>query len=110
MELTVPVWTAGLTLDDCKELERVQKTACAIILGRSYNGYQDALEVLQIKSLKERRKDLCLSFAKKAAKSDKYKLWFTRTEGPNMLTRSEKTEYIKVPQEQKDSENLQFHS
>ena len=64
MELAVPVWTAGLTLDDCTELERVQKTACAIILGRSYNGYQDALEVLQIKSLKDSRKDSCLSFAK----------------------------------------------
>ena len=75
----------------------VQKPTCAIILGISNNGYHDALEELQIKSLKDRRNDLCLSFAKKAAKSDKYKLWFTRTEGPNMLTRSEKTEYRKVP-------------
>ena len=43
LELAVPVWTAGLTIDNIRELERVQKTALAIILGRKYDGYHDAL-------------------------------------------------------------------
>ena len=67
LELAVPVWTAGLTMDDIRELERVQKTALAIILGRKYDGYQDALFELQIESLKDRRQDLCIKFAKKAS-------------------------------------------
>ena len=29
--MAVPVWTAGLTLEDCTELERVKKKAYAII-------------------------------------------------------------------------------
>ena len=33
IELAVPVWTSGLTSNDIVALERVQKTACAIILG-----------------------------------------------------------------------------
>jgi hypothetical protein len=90
LELAVPVWTAGLTQDDVTNLERVQKTACAIILGRAYSGYKNALKYLQIKSLEERRKDLCLNFAKKSAKSDKYQHWFKKADVPPVNTRSHK--------------------
>ena len=34
LELAVTVWSAGLTSEDVVALERFQKTACAIILGR----------------------------------------------------------------------------
>ena len=43
LELAAPVWTPGLTDDNILEFERVQKAACAIILGRNYCGYSDAL-------------------------------------------------------------------
>ena len=82
LELAVPVWTAGLTSEDVVALERVQKSAFAIILGRQYNGYQDALTDLHMKSLEERRMDLCIKFAKKSVKSDKYKHWFVKNDKP----------------------------
>ena len=82
LELAVPVWTAGLTSEDVVALERVQKSAFSIILGRQYNGYQDALTDLHMKSLEERRMDLCIKFAKKSVKSDKYKHWFVKNDKP----------------------------
>ena len=90
LELAAPVWTGGLKSDDIVSLERVQKTACAIILGRTYNGYENALQKLDIKSLEERRLDLCLKFVKKSAKDEKYKHWFVKADAPSVNTRSKK--------------------
>ena len=36
VEYASPVWTGGLTLDEVHQIERVQKTAFAIILGPGY--------------------------------------------------------------------------
>ena len=71
LELAAPVWTGGLTKEDVVLLERVQKTALAIIIGSDYTGYKDALNSLNVETLEERRVKLCLNFAKKAAKSEK---------------------------------------
>ena len=73
LELAAPVWTPGLTNDNILELERVQKAACAIILGRNYCEYSDAIRVLGIKTLKQRRQDLCLKFAKKCIKNKEHR-------------------------------------
>ena len=60
----------------CSDIERVQKAALSIILGRNYLNYQNALEILKLKTLCERREALCLKFANKAIKSEKYSNWF----------------------------------
>ena len=90
VELAVPVWTAGLTSDDIGALERVQKTACAIILGRNYRGYEEALKSLNLKSLESRREELCLKFAKKSVKCQKFENWFVEAEKTGKLTRSKR--------------------
>ena len=87
LELDVPAWAPGLNGTQIKQLERVQKTAFAIILGDGYKSYKHALQKLEMKSLESRRKDLCLAFAKKALKSEdsvngfatmrKVSLWLT---------------------------------
>ena len=87
VELAVPVWTAGLTSEDIAALERVQKTACAIILGRKYRGYEDALKSLNLASLESRREELCVKFAKKSAKNKKFEHWFVEAEKKGILTR-----------------------
>ena len=76
LELAVPAWAPGLTGTEIKQLERVQKTALAIILGDGYRSYKHALQKLDIKSLESRRSDLCLTFGKKALKNDKFSKWF----------------------------------
>ena len=82
LELAVPVWNAGLSVSNCNQIERVQKTAFAIILGENYTSYSSALKKLQMDTLSDRRKALCLSFAKKSYKSEKFKKWFCDEEGP----------------------------
>ena len=89
-EYAAVVWAAGLTQADITNIERVQKSACSIILGSNYSSYEDALKKLKMKTLVERRKILCLKFAKKASLHPEHKKWFvenhqiqnTRTKKP----------------------------
>ena len=96
LELAVPAWAPGLTGTQIKQLERVHKTAFAIILGDSYKSYKHALQKLEMKSLETRRRDLCLAFAKKALKSEKYSKWFCYNEEsePMVNTRYAETKTV----------------
>ena len=76
-EMAVPVWEPGLSKEEVKQLERVQKTAFHVILGEGYTGYQRSLTVLDCETLKNRRVQICLNFANKALRHPKYSSWFT---------------------------------
>ncbi|KAI8497842.1 hypothetical protein Bbelb_244940 [Branchiostoma belcheri] len=65
LEYAVPVWNAALNIRQVNRLERVQKRACRIMLGRHYTTYMDALQTLNLQTLSDRRHDLCLNFATK---------------------------------------------
>ena len=97
LELAVAVWSPGLTVSQAAQIERVQKSACAVILGDQVD-YKNALSKLNLKTLSERRKDLCLKFGRKCLKNDKFKRWFV--ERPNDLsniqTRSNKSTFLPV--------------
>ena len=97
LELAVAVWSPGLTVGQAAQIERVQKSACAVILGEQVD-YKNALSKLNLKSLSERRKDLCLKFGRKCLKNEKFKQWFV--ERPNDLsniqTRSNKSTFLPV--------------
>ena len=74
-----------VTKKNSDTLERLQKTAMKIIFGHTYKSYQKSLNLLGLKTLEERRKDVCLKFAKKASISKKYQAWFASI---NRQTRS----------------------
>ena len=76
LELAVPVWQPNLSNHEVKQIERVQKTAFHVILGQDYHDYPTALATLGVQSLSERRVTLCLNFARKALKHEKYQSWF----------------------------------
>ena len=76
LELSVPVWNGSLTHKEINQIERVQKCALHIILGQAYSSYEDALSVLDLDSLEDRRTHLSLKFALKAEKNTKFKSWF----------------------------------
>ena len=76
LEYAAVVWHAGLTQINTVDIERVQKAALSIILGKNYLSYNHALEVLKLKTFSERRDVLCMKFARKAFKSEKYSTWF----------------------------------
>ena len=63
------VWHSSLTKGESLDLERIQKVALRIILGRSYTTYEEALKTCNLKSLSERRSELSLRFAKKCVKN-----------------------------------------
>ena len=90
VEYACPVWSGNLTKSESSQIERVQKAALAIILGRQYTKYEEALVTLECESLVNRRKSLNLRFAKKCANDIKFSHWFSRSQDfrRNLSTRS----------------------
>ena len=76
LEQSCPVWNSSLSLENSKNLERVQKTALKIILKSDYITYTNALESTSLTTLSERRLKLCLNFAKKGLKNAEMKQMF----------------------------------
>ena len=73
LELAVPAWNGGITVEERMDIERVQKSACHIIMGDSYASYRSALIDLNLESLAVRKDNLSLKFAIKAEKQPKHK-------------------------------------
>ena len=76
LEQSCQVWHSSLTLDNCQDLERVQKNSLKIILQDEYNCYSNALALTGLKSLSERRNELCLRFARACVKNNQTKSMF----------------------------------
>ena len=55
LEQSSTVWHSSLTQEDVDDLKRVQKSVMRIILQEHYNTYEEALEILQLQKLSERR-------------------------------------------------------
>ena len=64
------------------DLERVQKVATKIILQDRYTDYNQALSLLNMEPLGDRRDRLCLNFAKKSLKHKNTKDMFPLHTGP----------------------------
>ena len=95
LELAVPVWQGSISQDEKADIERVQKSAFHIILGNEYLSYSNALKVLCLETLERRRNQLCLKFAKKCEKHEKFRHWFKINKNDNN-TRSKKAKYSEV--------------
>ena len=74
--MACPAWHPGLTKQEECDLERVQKVAFAIIRGQGYIKYVDSLKYFH----SDRRETLCLKFAFKAYKSEKFNSWLSNNE------------------------------
>ena len=59
LEQSATVWHSSLSEENKSDLERVQKTALKIILDQRYKSYKNALNILDLESLNDRRKYLC---------------------------------------------------
>ena len=102
-EMACQLWNGSLTTSHIDTLEHIQKSAFRIILGQNYVSYNKSLEYLKLDTLAARRKQLCLSFARKASKDSKFKVWFsnltkpTRTDPSFALPRTRTAAYEKSP-------------
>ena len=59
LEFGAPVWHPNLTSRDRGKVERVQKSAFCIIIGRHFKSYNKALKSLRMDSLFTRREKVC---------------------------------------------------
>ena len=64
LEQSCVVWHSSLTAENAQELERIQKAAVRIILGKNFENYEEALEKIDLQPLNVRRDDLCLKSPK----------------------------------------------
>ena len=76
LEQSAVVWHSGLSEENKADLERVQKTCLKIIYRENYKSYNSALQRANLLSLSDRRKKLCLKFAKKCIKNEATKDMF----------------------------------
>ena len=96
LEFAVPVWHSSITNEERIELERIQKSACYIILGDQYfYFYTSALKQLGMETLFSRRNKLCKKFARKSAKNEKFSTWF-KVNKKETCTRTQQLKYCKV--------------
>ena len=95
LELAVPAWHPGLTVNEAIDIERVQRAALHIILGMNYTTYRAALKQLNLETLEARRTHLCENFTKKASKHPKHKNWF-KTNIRETKTRQPQPKYCPV--------------
>ena len=79
LEQSAPVWHSSLSKENIEDLERVQKSALKIILQDKFKGYKHALKTLNMETLIDRRKYLCLNFAIKCSQNKKVKDMFPLT-------------------------------
>jgi hypothetical protein len=89
LEKSSVVWHSSLTKENENDLERVQKTAFRVILGKQFKDYKHAMKTLNIRSLKKRREELCLNFAKKCTQHRKFKSMFPKNKQVRKLRKQE---------------------
>ena len=95
LELAVPAWHSGINQTEKIDIERIQKSAAHIILGEEFESYRQAIKTLGLDSLVDRREKLCLKFALKAEKHNKFVKWFKPAVYPQN-TRQDKVKYCSV--------------
>ena len=76
LDQSAVVWHSSISKENERDLERIQKVAVRIILGKSYTNYKDGFKKLRLQSLKSRQENICLRFAKKCMKNEKVKHFF----------------------------------
>ena len=95
LEQSCVVWHSSLTEENKQNLERVQKCAVKIMLGKRYKDYESALELVDLENLSERREQLCLKFAKKCLENKKTENLFPVNKNTHNM-KSRMTEKFKV--------------
>ena len=83
LEQTCVLWDGGLTVQNKKDLDRTQKSLAKLILEENYSTYSEALKILNLDSLEERRKKLTLRFIKTSLADGKFKDLFPKKKKKN---------------------------
>ena len=89
--------TNSLTLADRQDLERIQRAALKVILGKDYDGYENSLKVLNMESLNQRRESMALKFVKNSFKNHNFsKLFPLRKANHGMSVRNGEKYHVNI--------------
>ena len=69
LEQSCVLWDSSLTEENRGDLERTQKTFCKLVLEEDYQNYNNALKILHLQTLDQRRKILTLKLAETGIKN-----------------------------------------
>ena len=94
LEFACSVWHSSLTKNNEMDIERVQKSAIKIILKDKYVGYEKALKLVNLESLHDRREKLCLKFAKKCLKMERFKKLFPVRKEQHKMKKRKPEKYL----------------
>ena len=71
--MVAPVWAGALSEKNIDiDIERIQKNAFRVITASNHFSYEEALCLFEETSLDERRQKLCMRFAKKCVKDQRF--------------------------------------
>ena len=93
LDQSAVVWHSSLTKKNTNDLERVQKVAVRIILGKFYKNYTDGISKLNMEKLEKRRENICLKFAKNCLMNSKVKNLFPKRINLHMMNKRKKTTF-----------------
>ena len=105
IEQSAVVWHSSLTKTNRSDIERVQKAAVKVIMGKSYTTYKNGLEYLKLDTLDKRREKLCLKFANQCMKTDKVKKFFPLENSKHKMKTRKKEKYKIFKQNTKRYQN-----
>ena len=94
LDQSAVVWHSSLTKRNRRDLERVQKTAVKMIMGKKFSNYKIDLKKLNLDSLNDRREKLCLKFAKRCLKNEKVKNLFPLNITKNQIKTRGRKKYL----------------
>ena len=83
----------GLSSKNKKDIERVQKAAVRVIMGKSFKNYTHSLRELNLESLEKRRELLSLRFAKNCLRNEKMKNLFPLKKFKHKMKRQNPMKY-----------------
>ena len=84
LEQSAVLWSSSLTQQNIEDLERTQKSFVKLICPNN-EAYEQNLLKLNLQTLEQRRKYLCLKFAKDNIKNDKLRDIFPENKNPNKM-------------------------
>ena len=82
-EYCATAFHSSLTLEQSRDIERIQKTCLKVILGDNFVDYAAALEMTGLKTLHDRREERCYKFALKSVRHPTMNRIFPRNQNEN---------------------------
>ena len=94
VEFGAVVWHSSLTQELELKIERIQKAAVRVIMGNNYTTYDEGLQRLKLDKLSERRRKICLTFAKKSLKLKQFSKLFPLNDNEHNMKKRNGNRYV----------------